>query len=99
MTTHHYTACSQSAPTAVSPQPWGSPCALRRETVQRILVIKLRHFGDVLVYNGTEAIWQVIGMCTWRIPWTVTSSTNALRPNIVVSGRCGTACLLAIMIW
>ncbi|MDU3925664.1 MAG: putative lipopolysaccharide heptosyltransferase III [Enterobacter asburiae] len=49
MTTHHYTACSQSAPTAVSPQQWGAPCALRRETVQRILVIKLRHFGDVLL--------------------------------------------------
>ncbi|WP_455871731.1 putative lipopolysaccharide heptosyltransferase III [Serratia proteamaculans] len=49
MITHHYTACSQSARLAVLPDRQVPNALLRRETVQRILVIKLRHFGDVLL--------------------------------------------------
>ncbi|CAI1663035.1 putative lipopolysaccharide heptosyltransferase III [Serratia proteamaculans] len=49
MITHHYTACSQSARLAVLPDRQVPNALLCRETVQRILVIKLRHFGDVLL--------------------------------------------------
>lgn len=48
MITHHYTACSQSARAGL-PDRWIPNALLRRETMQRILVIKLRHFGDVLL--------------------------------------------------
>lgn len=49
MTMHRHTARSLSACQATLPDRRVPNALLHRETVQRILVIKLRHFGDVLL--------------------------------------------------
>lgn len=49
MNTHHSTACNLSTSLATLPDRQVPNTLLHRETVQRILVIKLRHFGDVLL--------------------------------------------------
>lgn len=49
MTTHRHTGCTLSPSQVRLPDSRVPNTLLHRETVQRILVIKLRHFGDVLL--------------------------------------------------